>query len=92
MNILRTFETFWTLPKKLFNNKQIKVVHIEQEYAQDAQAEPVKSIFADVTDKEITMNVYNSQKTYSLLTSVLYKKKMLNENKDGEIYNECTFA
>ena len=91
MNILKTFETFWLLPKKMFGNKTVKVVHIEQDNHED---EPTMSsaIFADVTDSDITMNVYNSKKVYSLLTSVLYKKKMLNENQVSEIYNERTFA
>lgn len=88
MNILKTFETFWSLPKKMFGNKAVRVAHIEQEDMPVLQS----AVFADVTDSSITMNVYNNKKVYSLLSSVLYKKKMLNENKVSEIYNERTFA
>lgn len=91
MNILKTFETFWSLPKKMFGNKSVKVVHIEQDNQEDVSSMS-SVVFADVTDSDITMNVYNSKKVYSLLTSVLYKKKMLNENQVSEIYNERTFA
>lgn len=88
MKISRTFDIFWSLPKKLFKNPvPVKVTHIET-----PAIGAISSVHADVTNNSITMNVYNSQKVYSLLTSVLYKKKLLNENQDGQIYYERTYS
>ncbi len=85
MNIFKSFELFWSLPQKLFSNKVFKVTHIE---APSSEA----SIQADVSDKSICLNVYNSPKVYNLLSGMLYKKKMLNENKNSKIYNKRTIA
>lgn len=81
MNILKSFELFWSFPKKLFEKKFIKVVHVETANA-DTTADSVQTEF---TDDTLQFNVYNNQKVYSLLTSVLYKKKQLNENKIRKI-------
>lgn len=84
MNILKTFELFWSLPQRLFGKKNIKVVHIETTQKDNAEY----SLQTQTDDESIQINVYNSQKVYSLLTTVLYKKKMLNENKISQIYKE----
>lgn len=81
MDILKTFDLFWSLPEKLFGRKFFRVMHIETQDGTET------SIQADVSDDEITLNVFNSPKTYSILSSVLYKKKMLNENKISKIHN-----
>ena len=86
MNILKTFDLFWSLPEKLFGKKFFRVFHIET--AQGGEG----SVHADVSDDEVTLNVYNSPKTYSLLASFLYKKKMLNENKISKVHNLRTIA
>lgn len=90
MNIFGTFDLFWSFPKKLFANKIFKVRHIDTGISD--LSDRACLVDADVSQKEVCLNVYNSEKTYNLLTSVLYKKKMLNENKNGKIYNECTIA
>lgn len=77
MNMLKSFEEFWSLPKKILDNKIFRVSHIETTAQTDIES-PVQT---EINDNEIQFNVYNNQKVYSLLTSVLYKKKMLNENK-----------
>ncbi len=86
MNISKSFEIFWSIPKKLFGKKFFKVQHVETEVKTGAG-----NITADVSEKDICINVYNSPKVYNLLASVLYKKKILNENKNGKIYQECYF-
>ncbi len=86
MDILKTFDLFWSLPEKLFGKKFFRVFHIE------TTAGGESAIQADVNDDEVTLNVYNSPKTYSLLASVLYKKKMLNENKNSKVHNLRTIA
>jgi len=77
MNMLKSFEEFWSLPKKILDNKIFRVSHIETTAQTDIES-PVQT---EMNNNEIQFNVYNNQKVYSLLTSVLYKKKMLNENK-----------
>ncbi len=86
MDILKTFDLFWSLPEKLFGKKFFRVCHVE------TTAGGESAIHADVSDDEVTLNVYNSPKTYSLLASVLYKKKMLNESKISKIHNLRTFS
>lgn len=86
MNILKSFDLFWSLPEKLFGKKFFRVFHVETAAGGEG------SIHAEIEDDEVTLNVYNSPKTYSLLASVLYKKKMLNENKVSKIHNFRTFS
>lgn len=85
-NVWKSFDTFWSLPNKLFQKRTLSIQHIEAGKL-DNECESVQ---AEVTDREINLTVYNSQKVYSLLTTVLYKKKILNENKVSQIYNQCT--
>lgn len=87
MNIFKSFEMFWSLPRKIFGNKFFNIQHVET----DVQEETHSEISADISEENIYLTVYNSPKVYSLLTSVLYKKKMLNENKNSKIYNERSF-
>lgn len=86
MNILKSFELFWSLPQRLFGRKNIRVVHIETAPEDDY------SLQTQADDESIQFNVYNNEKVYSLLTTVLYKKKMLNENKISKIYQECSVS
>ncbi|MBQ2643951.1 hypothetical protein IJG14_00075 [bacterium] len=87
MNILKSFELFWSIPKKLFSKKVFRIFHVETSEKQNTeQSVQLESI----GNKEIILGVYNSPKVYSLLTSVLYKKKMLNENQNSKIYQECS--
>jgi hypothetical protein len=94
MDILKTFEIFWRLPEKLFAKKFFKVCHIEttSNSQLSSDSSPIQADLSD--DKNITLNVYNNEKVYSLLASVLYKRKMLqsHENKDSEIYNISSIA
>ena len=62
----------------------------EKGYTKEMAAADTKN-FMEISDKNIYFTVYNNKKVYNLLTSVLYKKKMLNENKDSKIFNQCSF-
>lgn len=76
---------FWSLPRKLFENKFFTVQHVETE-----QKEQPRDITVNISTNDAYLTVYNSPKVYNLLTSVLYKKKLLNENQNSKIYNQCT--
>lgn len=86
MNIFKSFEIFWSLPNKLFRNKFFTVQHVET-----VQKKQAADISVDISTKDVCLTVYNSPKVYNLLTGVLYKKKLLNENKNSKIYNQCSF-
>lgn len=86
MNIFKSFEMFWSLPRKLFGNKFLTIQHVETK-----QKEQNSDIAAGISIEDAYLTVYNSPKVYNLLTSVLYKKKLLDENKNSQIYNQCSF-
>ena len=88
MSILKSFELFWSLPEKLFGKKFFNVFHVET----STNLEGESSIQVETSDDEIDLTVYNSPKVYSLLTTVLYKKKLLNENKIGKIYKKRSIS
>lgn len=82
MDILATFELFWRLPAKIFRNRNITVSHVETNNETDFVTH------AQMSDSEVFLTVYNNRKVYNLLSAVLYKKKLLNENKDRKIFNK----
>lgn len=88
MNILKSFEMFWSLPRKLFGNKFFKVQHVETKNAITGSS---SSIDVDIDADSVYLNVYNSPKVYNLLSGVLYKKKKLHENKISQISKKCSF-
>lgn len=77
---------FWSLPKKLFENKFFTIQHVETE-----KKEQQTDIAVNISAQDGYLTVYNSPKVYNLLTSVLYKKKLLNENQNSKIYNQRSF-
>lgn len=86
MKIFKTFEAVLRLPNKLFSDRKLNVLHVE------TSADTDLSTQAEISDdKNIYFTVYNNKKVYNLLTSVLYKKKMLNENKERKIFNQRSF-
>lgn len=84
MKLFKTFEAVMKIPAKLFSGNNVKVMHVETVEKPDMITQ------AEVSDKNIYFTVYNNKKVYNLLTSVLYKKKMLNENKNSKISNQCS--
>lgn len=41
-------------------------------------------------DDDIQLTVYNNEKVYKLLSSVIYKKRLKDENKKSQIHNKCS--
>ena len=92
MDILKTFEIFLAAPLSIIRKRRIKIVHVETNIFN--QKLP-SSISFD--ENEIQLAVYNNKKVYSLLKTVLYKKKLkdkLNndENNKSKVYNERAVA
>ena len=79
-NVLKTFEIFLSIPLSVIRKGIVQILHVETE--QDT-AEKALNV---VTDDNITsINVVNNYKMYSLLTSVMYKRKLYEKNNAGKI-------
>ena len=79
-NVLKTFEIFLSIPLSVIRKGIVQILHVETE--QDA-AEKALNV---VTDDNITsINVVNNYKMYSLLTSVMYKRKLYEKDNAGKI-------
>ena len=65
MDILKTFEIFLSSPISIIHKRKIKIMHIETNIF--AQQLPI-----DINlDEDIQLTVYNNQKVYKLLSSVI---------------------
>lgn len=86
MDILKTFEIFLAAPMSIIHKRNIKIMHVETNIF--AQNLPVDISF----DDDIQLTVYNNKKVYKLLSSVIYKKRLKDENKKSQIHNKCSNA
>lgn len=90
MNIFQTFELFLSQPLSIIRDRIIRICHVETN-----SVEVPNKIQFNLSDESAQINVYNSPKVYNLLTSVLYKKKRLdnpNDNKKSQVHNERSKA
>ena len=79
-NVLKTFEIFLSIPLSVIRKGIVQILHVETE--QDV----AKKALNVVTDDNITsINVVNNYKMYSLLTSVMYKRKLYEKDNAGKI-------
>ncbi len=82
MDILKTFEIFLSAPISIIHKRNIKIMHVETNIF--AQKLPI-----DINlDDDIQLTVYNNQKVYRLLSTVIYKKRLKNENNKSKIHNK----
>ncbi len=81
-NILKTFEMFLSLPISLIRRGIVQILHVE---TNNKEVEKGLNVTAD--ENVTNINVVNNYKMYSLLTSVMYKKRMYEKNNTGKIYN-----
>ena len=81
MDILKTFEIFLAAPMSIIHKRNIKIMHVETNIF--AQNIPVDISF----DEDIQLTVYNNKKVYKLLSSVIYKKRLKDENNKSKICN-----
>ena len=79
MDILKTFEIFLAAPISIIHKRNIKIMHVETNIF--AQKLPVDLKF----DDDIELTVYNNQKVYKLLSSVIYKKRLKDENNKSKV-------
>ncbi|MCD7740244.1 MAG: hypothetical protein LUH11_02730 [Candidatus Gastranaerophilales bacterium] len=82
MDILETFEIFLAAPLSIIHKRNIKIMHVETNIF--AQKLPVDINF----DDDIQLTVYNNKKVYKLLSTVIYKKRLKDENNKSKIHNK----
>lgn len=85
MDIFKTFEIFLAAPMSIIQKRNIKIMHVETNIF--AQNLPVDINF----DEDIELTVYNNPKVYKLLSSVIYKKRLKDENNKSKVYNQRPF-
>ena len=81
MDILKTFEIFLAVPMSIIHKRNIKIVHVETNIF--AQNMPVE---IDL-DEDLQLTVYNNKKVYNLLSAVIYKKRLKDENNKSKVCN-----
>lgn len=85
-NIFKSFELFLSQPLSIIRDRIIQICHVEAD-----GVEVRNKVQFNLSDESAQINIYNSPKVYNLLTTVLYKKKMLseqnNDSKKSKIYN-----
>ncbi len=82
MNIFKTFELFLSQPLSIIRNRIIQICHVEADGI-DVQ----NKIQFNLSDEAAQINVYNNQKVYNLLSTVIYKKKKISEEKLRIVYD-----
>lgn len=85
-NIFKSFELFLSQPLSIIRDRIIQICHVEAD-----GVEVRNKVQFNLSDESAQINIYNSPKVYNLLSSVLYKKKMLseqsNDSQKSKIYN-----
>ena len=81
MDILKTFEIFLSTPMSIIHKRNIKIMHVETNIF--AKPLPIDLKF----DDDIQLTVYNNQKVYKLLSSVIHKRRLKDENNKSKVYN-----
>ena len=81
MDIFRTFELFLSAPMSLIQRRKIKIMHIETNIFA-----PNLPIDLNIDD-DIQLTVYNNQKVYKLLSSVIHKRRLKDENNKRKVHN-----
>ena len=72
MNIYKTFDEFFALPLSLIRKRVIQILHVETNIFSKAT-----NISVENFDSTTQVTVIGSKKVYNLLSTVLYKKKMM---------------
>ena len=82
MDILKTFEIFLSVVMFVIHKSNIIIMIIETNiFVQKLNMD----IYMNYSDIQLT--VYNNQKVYKLLSSVIYKRRHKDENNKSEIHN-----
>ena len=86
MDMLKSFEEFLSTPISIIKKRNIKIMHVETSIFV-----PKLPIGMEMNN-DIELTVYNNPKVYRLLSTVIYKRKLNNANKNSNIHNERTIS
>ena len=78
MDIMNTFERFLLLPRSIISGEFINILHLDYK---DNFFKSKSSLSVDKVGDTTQITVLNNKKVYSLLTTVMYKRKKLYEDK-----------
>ncbi len=71
--ILDSFEEFIALPLSILKNRIIQITGFKSDFVE------TKSIDIELTDDAIHINCINNENAYNLLSSVIYKRKLIKQ-------------
>lgn len=77
MNIFKTFEIFLREPLSILRERIIQIVNINSNLMMQS------SVNVEMLDKKTQITVVNSDKMYNLFQTVLYKKRVKEEQKNS---------
>ena len=84
MNIYKTFDEFFALPLSLIRKRVIQILHVETNIFSKST-----NISVENFDSTTQVTVIGNKKVYNLLSTVLYKKKMKqNDSNKSKISNK----
>ncbi|MBO5948905.1 hypothetical protein J6Q66_08735 [bacterium] len=81
MDIFKTFELFLSAPMSIIQRRNIKIMHIETNIFA-----PNLPIDLNIDD-DVQLTVYNNQKVYKLLSNVIHKRRLKDENNKCKVHN-----
>jgi len=76
MNIFKTFEMFLREPLSILKERIIQIVNV-----QSGMSSQSASVSAEMLDHKTQITVFNSDKMYSLIQTVMHKKKLNEEQR-----------
>ncbi len=71
--IMDSFEEFIALPLSILKNRIIQITGFKSDFIE------TKSIDIELSDDAIHINCVNSESAYNLLSSVIYKRKLIKQ-------------
>lgn len=87
MNIFKTFEIFLREPLSILRERLIQIVNVNSAHAQQS------GISVEMLNKKTQITVFNSDRMYNLLQTVLYKKEMnTKETHSNQQGNQIVFG
>ncbi len=85
MNIFKTFEIFLSEPLSIIRKRVIQILHVETNIF--AKQIPLS---VDLSEDTAQITVFNNEKVYNLLTTVLHKRKKVEDGNKSKLYSERT--
>ena len=80
--IMDSFEEFIALPLSILKNRIIQITGFKSDFME------TKSIDIELTDDAIHINCINNESAYNLLSSVIYKRKLIKQKQLKEQQEE----